>query len=87
MLLHLVEAMQIDHSSRANLGGDERNSMLTVLIHRKALRPFSLLEACLKRVSKKMVILTNTHIRESLSYHMMSTISSLQARWLDIEYF
>ena len=40
MLLHLVETLQMDHSSRANLKGDEGNIMMVVLTQVEILSSF-----------------------------------------------
>ena len=40
MLVHLVETLQMDHSSRANLKGDEGNIMMVVLTQVEILSSF-----------------------------------------------
>ena len=76
MLLHLEETLQMDHSSRANLKGDEQCIMIAVLTQVEILFLF-LSAACLKRVSKQMVSSTITVLFESLSHQIMSVMTDL----------
>ena len=75
----------MDHSSRANFWGDERNIVMAVPTQVKGLLSFSL-GTCLKRVSKQMVSSTTTDLFHSSSHQIMSGLRSVQGRWLGIEY-
>ena len=71
----------MDHSSRANLKGDEQCIMIAVLAQVEILFLF-LLAACLKSVKADGKLSTITVLFESLSHQIMSGLRSVQGRWL-----
>ena len=82
MLLHLEETLQMNHSSGANLKGDEQYIMIS---HRSKYFFLFLSAACSKRESKLMVSSTITLLFDSSSNQIMSGLRSMQGRWLDSE--